>query len=212
MTVNGRKSFGRVFQSVDGIWDIVQMVVEQAAFVSGFRFDPAPAGEVDGVYSFLRQVDEGIGIEAEVNCIGVQVMQVEEQIAVCRSGRISLVQTASLSWLAGGSIKVATFSTNGIVPTIFCGGAIPRGAFDRCLGSWRCGERSPISSPPPLTKARCSDQNSGCISSASRAVRSNRFESAAMDEARPSVTPCNATGTWVARVFSARRFDLGASK
>ena len=104
---------------VYGFGDIVQMVVEQAAFVGGFRFDPAPAGEVDGVYSFLRHsVDEGIGVEAEVDCIRVQVMQVEEQVAVCHSenfaGPIRLAQ------LARGRIdQVATFSTSGIVPTIF---------------------------------------------------------------------------------------------
>src|SRR5580765_1088878 len=123
------------------------MVVEQAAFVGGFSFDPAPAGEVDGMYSFLRHsVDEGIGVEAEVNCIRVQVMQVEEQVAVCHSenfaGPIRLAQ------LARGRIDQGrdVFDEWHCADDLFGGGQIPRGAFDRRLGSWRCGEMTDLQS------------------------------------------------------------------
>ena len=71
---------------VNGFRHVMQVIVEQPEFAARFRFDPAPAGEMNGAYSFAwHAINVLVRVEAEVDRVRVEIMQIEKQIALRRS-------------------------------------------------------------------------------------------------------------------------------
>ena len=131
---------------------------------------------------------------------------------LCRSSRRSQSELAttdethstSEQSLAGGSIRVAMFSTIGRDPTRDAARARFEAVASIVAFVRGAAARWPISMSPARTDARCSDQNAGLTRSTRRASLSSRRASTDAVDAGPSATPCTRRGTWCASVSSAR--------
>ena len=133
---------------VNGFRHVMQVIVEQPAFAARFRFDPAPAGEMDGAYSFAwHAINVLMRIEAEVDRVRVEIMQIEKQIALRRSQNFARSSPLRSVVLPGGSIKRGdVFHERRRADNLPGDVKVSRRAFNRCGCSRRSGEMADLES------------------------------------------------------------------
>ena len=131
------------------------------------------------------------GVEAEVHGVGVEVVEVEQQLAAGGAEAIGEPSRARHGRCRADRSASRRSPAPARVPTI---GAGARDVGGRRRRAWRAlrggAARWPISMPPPRTKARCSDQTSG---------------STALDDPRHGVEPAAVHGADGGRARARRR-------